>query len=141
MTLSRAATFRPKSEGPATWTPFTLIQAEETRWLPSASPFWMWRQKGATTEDGTGTASVYTLGAPPVRRYFRGPKKRVSQAGEGQAGPSVRAAADRAGSRGCSDNKTTRRRAMRLRAGDLRRKSRLGGMPHYSRECGDVKSI
>jgi hypothetical protein len=56
---SSEATFWLKSEGAAAaCVPFTSIQAEETRWVPLGSPFWMCSVKGETTQAGTLTVVV-----------------------------------------------------------------------------------
>src|SRR5579871_4509610 len=73
MVRSTAATFCPKSAGPATCTLFTVIQAAEIRFWPFAWPLTMCRRNGAPTLGETVTVSVYWFGAPLVRTYCFGP--------------------------------------------------------------------
>jgi hypothetical protein len=63
---SNPETFAPKSDGSATSTPSTLIQAEVTLRSASSSPFRTRSRYGVTTDDGTATVAVNTSLAPRV---------------------------------------------------------------------------
>src|SRR5947209_19470414 len=55
---SSEKTFWLKSEGTATWVLLTVMVAEETRSVPSASPLWICKLKGDPTHAGTCTVVV-----------------------------------------------------------------------------------
>jgi hypothetical protein len=77
---SNPATFWLKSDGLATTTPLMAMVADDTRLLPSASPFWTCSVNGLATVDGTVTVTWNSSFGPVVRVNFCGPQNVVQVA-------------------------------------------------------------